>query len=281
MMNKKIGVIGLGTMGTGIVQVFLSSGYQVLAYDLDEKNMKNCESTLENRFQKDVLKERISLQDKEVFLNNLKFTSNLNDFHNLDFVIESVIENIDVKKNIFAKLDKICKEGTIFGSNTSSLSIKALQEGVKHTVVGIHFFNPPHIMKLIELVKIKTTPEDDFKTVYDLTISLDKSPVVVNDSPGFVVNRILIPMINEAIHILDEEIAAAEDIDKCINLGANHPIGPLKLADLIGNDIVLNILNSLYKDLNDEKYKPSKLLERMVKENKLGVKTKKGFYDYN
>ncbi len=281
MMNKKIGVIGLGTMGTGIVQVFLSSGYQVLAYDLDEKNMKNCATTLENRFQKDVLKERISLQDKEKFLNNLKLTSNLNDFHNLDFVIESVIENIDVKKNIFAKLDKICKEGTIFGSNTSSLSIKALQEGVKHTVVGIHFFNPPYIMKLIELVKIKTTPENDFKEVYDLTISLNKSPVVVNDSPGFVVNRILIPMINEAIHILDEEIAAAEDIDKCINLGANHPIGPLKLADLIGNDIVLNILNSLYKDLNDEKYKPSKLLERMVKENKLGVKTKKGFYDYN
>lgn len=281
MMNKKIGVIGLGTMGTGIVQVFLSSGYQVLAYDLDEKNMKNCATTLENRFQKDVSKERISLQDKEIFLNNLKLTSNLNDFHNLDFVIESVIENIDVKKNIFAKLDKICKEGTIFGSNTSSLSIKALQEGVKHTVVGIHFFNPPYIMKLIELVKIKTTPENDFKKVYDLTISLNKSPVVVNDSPGFVVNRILIPMINEAIHILDEEIATAEDIDTCMNLGANHPIGPLKLADLIGNDIVLNILNSLYKDLNDEKYKPSKLLERMVKENKLGVKTKKGFYDYN
>ena len=280
-MEKKIGVIGLGTMGTGIVQVFLSSGYRVLAYDLDEKNMKNCATTLENRFQKDVLKERISLQDKETFLNNLKFTSNLNDFHNLDLVIESVIENIDVKKNIFVKLDKICKEGTIFGSNTSSLSIKALQEGVKHTVVGIHFFNPPYIMKLIELVKIKTTPENDLKKVYDLTISLNKSPVVVNDSPGFVVNRILIPMINEAIHILDEEIATAEDIDKCMNLGANHPIGPLKLADLIGNDIVLNILNSLYNDLNDEKYKPSKLLERMVKENKLGVKTKKGFYDYN
>ncbi|HPX71794.1 MAG TPA: 3-hydroxyacyl-CoA dehydrogenase NAD-binding domain-containing protein [Acholeplasmataceae bacterium] len=280
-MDKKIGVIGLGTMGTGIVQVFLSSGYRVLAYDLDEKNMKNCATTLENRFQKDVLKERISLQDKETFLNNLKFTSNLNDFHNLDLVIESVIENIDVKKNIFVKLDKICKEGTIFGSNTSSLSIKALQEGVKHTVVGIHFFNPPYIMKLIELVKIKTTPENDLKKVYDLTISLNKSPVVVNDSPGFVVNRILIPMINEAIHILDEEIATAEDIDKCMNLGANHPIGPLKLADLIGNDIVLNILNSLYNDLNDEKYKPSKLLERMVKENKLGVKTKKGFYDYN
>ena len=153
MMNKKIGVIGLGTMGTGIVQVFLSSGYQVLAYDLDEKNMKNCATTLENRFQKDVLKERISLQDKEIFLNNLKLTSNLNDFHNLDFVIESVIENIDVKKNIFAKLDKICKEGTIFGSNTSSLSIKALQEGVKHTVVGF-IFNPPYY-EVVNLSKLK------------------------------------------------------------------------------------------------------------------------------
>lgn len=197
-----------------------------------------------------------------------------------DLIVEAVLEKVDVKQELFKKLDDICKEETIFASNTSSLSITEIANGVKHDVIGMHFFNPADRMKLIEVIVGANTKPETKEAILAISKEIGKEPVEVNEAPGFVVNRILIPMINEAAFILQEGVASVKDIDTAMQLGANHPMGPLALGDLIGLDIVLNIMNVLYDETGDSKYRPCTLIKKMVRAGKLGRKTKVGFYDY-
>ncbi|AWI04160.1 3-hydroxybutyryl-CoA dehydrogenase [Clostridium drakei] len=279
----KVFVLGAGTMGSGIVQTFAQSGYEVIMRDIEERFVQRGVETITKNLEKSVQKGKLSEEEKSQILGRIKPTTDMNLAKEADLVVEAAIENMEIKKKIFAELDAICKSETILATNTSSLSITDVGSATKRPdkVIGMHFFNPVPVMKLVEVIKGIATSEETNNTIIEIAKNLKKDAVQVEEAPGFVVNRILIPMINEAIGILADNVATAEDIDLAMKLGANHPIGPLALADLIGNDVCLAIMEVLYSEFGDSKYRPHPLLRKMVRAGYLGRKSGIGFYNYN
>lgn len=280
---KTVGVLGAGTMGSGIAQSFANSGYSVILFDIQEESLKNARGII-NKFNSFyVKKEIITQEESDKMIADMLFTSNLEDLKDCDLVIEAIVEILDVKRDVFKKLDDICKESTIFASNTSSLSISNISTVTRRPdkFVGMHFFNPVPKMKLVEMINTITTSEETKEAIIAVSEKLGKTVVKVEEAPGFVVNRILIPYINEGIGIYADGLSTVEGIDTAIRYGANHPMGPLELGDLIGLDVCLNIMDVLYEGFKDDKYKAHPLLRKMVDANRLGRKTGEGFYNYN
>lgn len=279
---EKIFVIGAGTMGAGIVQAFAQKGYEVIVRDIKDEFVERGINGINKGLTKLVAKGKISEEDKEAILSRITGTTDLSLAEDCDLVIEAAVENMEIKKSIFAELDGICKESTILASNTSSLSITEVASATKRPdkVIGMHFFNPAPVMKLVEIIRGMATSKETFDAIKELSVAIGKEPVEVSEAPGFVVNRILIPMINEASFILQEGIASVEDIDTAMKYGANHPMGPLALGDLIGLDVCLAIMDVLYNETGDTKYRASNLLRKYVRAGYLGRKTGRGFYNY-
>lgn len=278
----KIGVIGAGIMGHGITLVAASHGFLVVMHDVKEALVTGGMRRIEKFLEISIEKGKISEEEKLKILNRISPTIELEDIGDCDVVIEAIVEDAGAKKQVFKKLDGLCPEDTLFASNTSSISITGLASatGRPDRFVGMHFMNPAPIIKLVEVVKGLETSDETVERIKDIAERMDKVPVVVNDSPGFVSNRILVPMINEAIYCLEKGIGSKEAIDQIMELGMGHPIGPLKLADLIGLDICLNIMEILYNEFADPKYKPCPLLKELIDAGRLGKKTGKGFYEY-
>ena len=282
MAINKIMVLGAGTMGMGIAQVFAEAGKTVIVRDIAEEFNKRGEGVVTKNMEKKVAKGKITEDEKNAVLGRISFTLELADAKDCDLVVEAAIEVLDIKKSIFKELDEICKPETILASNTSSISITAIAAATKRPekVLGMHFFNPAPAMKLVEVIRGARTNDETFKAVYDCAAEVGKSPVEVGEAPGFVVNRILIPMINEAIMVLENGIASKEDIDTGMRFGANHPMGPLALADLVGLDICLAIMETIFTETGDSKYRPALTMKKMVRAGLLGRKTGEGFYKY-
>ena len=279
---KKIVVIGGGTMGLDIAQVFAKKGFDVVVRDISDEIIKASEARLNKGLDKLVSKGKMDEAGKKAVTDRITFTTDLNLAADADLVVEAAIENLEIKKSIFAELDKICKPETILASNTSSISITAIAAATKRAdrFIGMHFFNPATVMKLIEVIRGANTSDETFQTIYALSQEIGKDPVEVAEAPGFVVNKILVPMINEAIGLVETGVASPEDIDKAMKLGANHPMGPLTLGDFIGLDVCLAIMDTLYAETGDPKYRASLLLRKMVRGGLLGNKTGKGFFDH-
>lgn len=277
----KIAVIGSGTMGAGIAQS-MAAYHQVVVRDINSDALKNAMEKIKKGYEKNVSKERMTKEEMEKAISNITLSPNIEDIKDCDLIIEAATENPKIKKSIFAELDEVCQEKTILASNTSSLSITDIGQATKRPekVIGMHFFNPVPLMKLVEVISGQKTDAKVKETIINLAKEIGKTPVEVEEAPGFVVNRILIPMINEAIGIYAEGVASKEDIDTAMKLGANHPMGPLELGDLVGLDIVLAIMEVLYSEFADPKYRPHPLLKKMVRAGLLGRKTKEGFYKY-
>ena len=279
----KIAVIGSGTMGNGIAHVIGQSGFRTLLIDINEDQLNKALHTIENNLDRQINKNIISKSDKENILKNISINTDIKFCKDMDLVIEAVPEKYDLKISIFKQLDDICKESTILASNTSSISISNLGNQTKRpeNIIGMHFMNPVPIMKLVEVIKTIHTSQTTIKAVVDLAKKMKKLPVECNDYPGFVSNRILMPMINEAIFCLEQNVAEKEAIDDIMKLGMAHPMGPLELADFIGLDVCLDIMDVLWIGFNDSKYRPCTLLKKMVSSGLLGRKSGRGFYTYD
>jgi 3-hydroxybutyryl-CoA dehydrogenase len=280
---KTFGVIGAGQMGNGIVQVAAMSGLNVIMNDIAPQFVEKGRQTITKNLDRNVEKGKMSKEERDAIVSRIKGTVELKDMASADFVVEAATERQDLKFQIFKNLDGICKPGVILATNTSSIPIGRIASQTKRPdkVIGMHFMNPVPVMKLVEVIRGLATSEETFKTTWDLSVKFGKTPALANDYPGFIANRILMPMINEAIYCLYHSVGTKEDIDTVMRLGANHPMGPLALADLIGLDTCLAIMETLHDGFKDSRYRPCPLLRKYVEAGWLGKKTGRGFYEYS
>lgn len=279
---QNIFVVGAGTMGLDIAQVFAKAGLTVVVRDISDAIIENAKKKMDANIAKLVSKGKMTEDEAAALLARVSYTVAMDPAKDADLVLEAIIERFDLKKSVFQELDALCKPECIFCSNTSSISITemAAVSGRPDRFIGMHFFNPATVMKLIEITRSLTSSDETFRAVYELSERIGKQPIEVQDSPGFVVNRILVPMMNEAAFVLSEGVASAEDIDRAMQLGANHPMGPLHLADLVGLDVVLYICDVMYNETHDPKFRACYLLRKMVRAGKLGRKSGEGFFKY-
>ena len=277
----KVAVFGAGTMGRGIAQVFAAKGHTVLMYASSPDSARRHRDQLRASLAKRVERGKMQQDKMDELMNHVLVEETHAAAADADLIIECIKEEMGAKRALLGELDGLCQDKTVFASNTSSLPITDMAQGLRHSLIGMHFFNPVPSMKLVEIIRGLNTPDETFKFTYDLALSLDKEPVEVKDNPGFIVNKLLIPMINDAIGLVESGVASVEDIDKSMQLGANHQMGPLAIGDFIGLDVCLAIMETLYTEFGDSKYRPTYLLRKMVRGGRLGRKSGIGFYDYS